>query len=39
MDKIWDRKTFKVGGYWPLWWGWKTELSRWTDKSRMLIFF
>ena len=19
MDKIWDRKSFKVGGHWPLW--------------------
>ena len=23
MDKIWDRKPFKVGGHWPLWWGMK----------------
>ena len=23
MDKIWDRKFFKVGGHWPLWWGMK----------------
>ena len=21
MDKIWDGKSFKVGGHWPLWWG------------------
>ena len=21
MDKIWDRKSFKVGGHWPLWRG------------------
>jgi len=20
MDKIWDRKSFEVGGHWPLWW-------------------
>ena len=26
MDKIWDRKSFKVRGHWPLW--------RRTDKSR-----
>ena len=19
MDKIWDRKSFEVGGHWPLW--------------------
>ena len=23
MDKIWDRKSFEVGGQWPLWRGWK----------------
>ena len=23
MDKIWDRKSFEVGGHWPLWRGWK----------------
>jgi len=23
MDLIWDRKSFEVGGHWPLWWGWK----------------
>ena len=23
MDKIWDRKSFKVGGHWPLWRGMK----------------
>ena len=23
MDKIWDGKSFKVGGHWPLWWEWK----------------
>ena len=21
MDKIWDRKSFEVGGHWPLWMG------------------
>jgi len=21
MEKIWDRKSFEVGGHWPLWWG------------------
>jgi len=25
MDKIWDRKSFEVGGHWPLWRGWKNE--------------
>jgi len=23
MDKIWDRKSFEVGGHWTLWRGWK----------------
>ena len=23
MDTIWDRKSFEVGGHWPLWRGWK----------------
>jgi len=23
MDKIWDRKSFEVGGHWPFWLGWK----------------
>ena len=32
MDKIWDRKSFEVGGHWPLW----REWPRRTDKSRTL---
>jgi len=27
MDKIWDRKSFEVGGHWPLWWGWKKRMT------------
>ena len=27
MDKIWDRKSFEVGGRWPLWRGWKTRMT------------
>ena len=27
MDKIWERKSFKVGGHWPLWRGWKTRMT------------
>jgi len=23
MDKIWDIKSFEVGGYWPLWREWQ----------------
>jgi len=33
MDKIWDRKSFEVGGHWPLWRDEKNELPRITDKS------
>ena len=36
MDKIWDRKSFEVGGHWPLWRGWKNEWPRRTNKSRTL---
>ena len=36
MDKIWDRKSFEVGGHWPLWRGWKNEWPRRTDKSGTL---
>jgi len=36
MDKIWDRKSFEVGGHWPLWRGWKNQWPSWTDKSRTL---
>ena len=27
MDKIWDRKSFEVGDYWPLWRGWKNQMT------------
>ena len=27
MDNIWDRRSFEVGGHWPLWWGWKNRMS------------
>ena len=27
MDKIWDRKSFEVGGHWPLWRGWKNRMT------------
>jgi len=28
MDKIWDRKSFDVGGHWPLWRRWKNEWQK-----------
>jgi len=27
MDKIWDRKSFEVGGHWPLCRGWKNRMT------------
>jgi len=33
MDKIWDRKSFKIGGHWPLWRDEKTEWPSRTNKS------
>ena len=27
MDKIWDRKSFEVGGHWPLWQGRKKRMT------------
>jgi len=26
MDKIWDRKSFEVGGHYPLWRRWKNRM-------------
>ena len=38
MDTICDRKSFEVGGHWPLWRGWKKPNDHAvTDKSRTLI--
>ena len=28
MDKIWDRKSFEVGGHWPLWRGSKNRMTK-----------
>ena len=33
MAKIWDRKSFEVGGHWPLWGGEKTKCPRRTEKK------
>ena len=27
MDKLWDRKSFEVGGHWPLWRGWNNQMT------------
>jgi len=31
MDNVWDRKSFKVGGHWPLWRGWKKRMTTQND--------
>ena len=36
MDKIWDRKSFEVGGHWPLW---QNRQKRRTLKSKGLKGF
>ena len=33
MDKIWDRKSFEVGGHWPLWMGKKRKTTQNRQKS------
>ena len=38
MDIIWDRKSFEVGGHWPLWRGWKNRMTtqnrqKWNAKN------
>ena len=35
MDKIWDRKSFKVEGHWPLWRGRKKRMT--TQKRQKCI--
>jgi len=27
MEKIWDRKSFEVGGHWKLWLAWKKRMT------------
>jgi len=27
MDTIWDRKSFEIGGHWPLWRRWKKRMT------------
>ena len=27
MDKLWDRKSFEVGGHWRLWRGWEKRMT------------
>ena len=39
MDNIWDRKSFEVGGHWPLWRGWKKRMTTQNRQSRTLFFF
>jgi len=37
MDKIWYRKSFEVGGHWPLCRGWKNEWPRRTDYVQIYL--
>ena len=44
MNKIWDRKSFEVGGHWQLWRGWKnnfkyihTHVFYWKQKEPLII--
>ena len=44
MDKIWDRKSFDVGGHWPLWWGMKktnddAEPTKHTQKKHQHVWY
>jgi len=42
MDKIWDRKSFEVGGHWPLWQGWKNRMTtqnRQKSNTKRFYFF
>jgi len=44
MDKIWDRKSFEVGGHWLLWLGWKKQMTtqNWqksNDKKNTLKYY
>ena len=39
MDKIWDRKSFEVGGHWPLWRGWKKTNGHAEPTKVKRIFF
>jgi len=36
MDKIWDGKSFEVGGHWPLWREWKNRMITQNRQSRTL---
>jgi len=36
MDKIWDGKSFEVGGHWPLWRRWKHRLTTQNRRNRTL---
>ena len=35
MDKIWDGKSFKVGGHLPLWRGWKNRMTTQNAKKEI----
>ena len=42
MDNIWDKKSFEIGGHWPLWRGWKklnvhAEPTKFYCKKKILL--
>ena len=39
MDKIWDRKSFEVGGHWPLWRGRKKRITMQNRQKLNAYFF
>ena len=38
MDKIWDRKSFEVGGHWPVWWIKNRMITQNRQKSNAELF-
>jgi len=36
MDTIWDRKSLKVGGHWPLWPWWKKTQNRQKSNAKKI---
>ena len=38
MDKIWDRKSFEVGGHWPLWRDEKNRLMDAEPTKKTLLY-
>jgi len=39
MYKIWDRKSFEVGGHCPLWWGWKNRMTTQNRQKIKMLYY